>query len=453
MVKKVLDIIPPEKPEADPIKRSEEKTKEEIEIKPKITYIPRKETPRSEFRRKEIKREKSHDGKKFSPVLSFAIKLVFVLAMFFFAAFLLDSRLAKAKITIWPKTETLNADSRLTIDSSAIASDFSKKIITGKIITAEKTYSDEFPSTGKKNSQNKAEGTIKIYNNFTSPQRLIKGTRLQAPLEKFQPPLEKDETPWFRTTQDVTVPMKSSIQVKVLADGIGEKYNIDPSIFSIPGLVGTPQYTFIYGQSFEKFKNGEKKNVAEIKQEDLDNAKDVLTKRAQEEIKKELAVMSPEGFELIPETIKINTVETTSSVSAGTTEDKFSYQVKTKATAVIFNMTDLDNFGKELIIKSVPVDYHTYDKSLKTSYFFVEPASEEKTEGKADLQAKAEVKTYLPINETDLKKGLAGKRLNEAKYFLMNQAEVKNVELKISPFWRINIPNNLEEIEIELNFE
>ena len=41
---------------------------------------------------------------------------------------------------------------------------------------------------------------------------------MQAPLEKFQPSLAKDEAPWFRTAEDAVIEPKSSATEKVVAD-------------------------------------------------------------------------------------------------------------------------------------------------------------------------------------------------------------------------------------------
>jgi hypothetical protein len=452
MVKKVLDIIPPQREDKreETVSEQAKIVETEPEPKPKITYIAKTETARPAVK---PKRER-----KYSPLFSFLFKSAFVAALLVASFLFFDYKLAKAAITIKPQTESLKSEAQLIVDSSVKTGDFAKKVIPGTIITAEKTFSDDFQSSGKKNSQNKALGTVKIYNNFSAPQRLIQGTRLQAPLEKFQPALTKDETPWFRTQADITIPAKSSADVQVVSDGIGGKFNIEPSIFSVPGLVGTAQYTFIYGQSFAKFKGGEKSDLPEIKQEDLDNAKAELTKKADTEIKKELEVMVPQGFEMIEETAKVEVLDAAPAASTGANVEKFTYQIKVRATVMIFNRADLDNFGKELIQSQVPDGQKIYDQSYKSEFSYL-PASAPSSSA-AGLAAQSavvkivpEAETYAPINEEDLKKGLAGRKASEAKFFLMNQPKVKDVGIEVSPFWRTVVPKDLDKIKINLIFE
>lgn len=448
MVKKVFDILPPpkktiEKEERRPETEREERIEVKRNVKPKITYVPQKTA-----RREEIREEKP----KSSPALVLLTRVSIVLAIIFAAFFFLDYKLARARITIWPQTDNLKVEETVTVDPSSKTTDFPNKMIPGSTITAEKSYSGEFPATGKKSTENKAQGMVKIYNNFTSTQRLIKGTRLQAPLEKFQPALSKDEAPWFRTLDDAVLAAKSSKDVRVVADGPGEKYNIDPSIFSVPGLVGTPQYTFIYGQSFEKFKGGDQREMFEIKQEDLDKAKEAMKNKAAEEIKRELAIMVPQGFIMIPETAKVDILELAPAMPAGAVTDKFGYQIKVKATAVVFNKADMDNFARDGISNKISNGQKVCEDSLKVSYSFAVPAGGAAA-SKITLQTQAEIETYLPINESDLKKALAEKKDSEARFFLMNQPKIKDVDIDSSPFWRSSIPKNLEQIEVGLSFD
>lgn len=456
MVKKVLDIVPPKKQEAsaeDALRIVKEKAEIKPAPKPKITYIPKK-IPAPVFKPSGMKLP---SGLGFSPKTLLVSKIAVVLIVVLGAFIFLDNKLAKATITIWPETEDLKSEVQLTVDSSQKEPDLAKKAIPGTVITAEKTYSDDFLATGKKNSQNKAQGTVKIYNNFSIAQRLIKGTRLQAPLEKFQPALSKDETPWFRTAADATIGAKASADVLVVADGTGEKYNIEPSIFSIPGLVGTPQYTFIYGQSFEKFRGGEKGALPEIKQEDLDGAKDALTKKAETEIKKDMEIMVPENHVLIAETVKFEVLDASPAAVAGTNVEKFTYQVKVKATGLVIDKKELDAIAKEHLLSQVEDNFGIYEKSFFVKYIYVPfaaaapPASTGVSV--ADIKVEAGARVYQPIDEVFVKKGLAEKKVEVAKFFLMNQSKIKNIEMDVSPFWRTNIPKDLEKIQINMNFE
>ena len=105
----------------------------------------------------------------------------------------------------------------------------------------------------EKSFSEKAKGVIVVYNNFNSEsQVLVERTRFQSP-----------EGLIFRSTARVTVPGKTgttpgSVEVSVIADDVGEKYNIGLTDFSVPGFAGGPKFKTFYGRSKTEMKGGSK---------------------------------------------------------------------------------------------------------------------------------------------------------------------------------------------------
>lgn len=290
---------------------------------------PQKETKREEVKRAEIRSPRDLNFPKKILIAPFLLGLAVV------AYFTLSS----AEISIWPKTENIAVEGKFVVDKT-----------TGTLFEMEKTISGEFFSSGKKLLEQKAEGIVRIYNNYQSDQVLVANTRLQAPLEKFIPSLTKEEKPWFRTVAKVTIPSKGYADIKVVADSAGEKYNIKPSKFSIPGLAGTAQYTQIYGESFQEFKGGQKQEVSQVSKEDLDKAQSQLKERGIGEIKSELLARVPPESEFLEDSLKTEMLSALSSVKAGDEVEKFNYQVKIKSEGMAFDKEDMANFAKELIL-------------------------------------------------------------------------------------------------------
>lgn len=456
MVKKVIDIIPPEKPsvqgqsETDfpvqgsfgmpQIPSSEIPIEEEkIIAKPKLTYVsnpvnerPKAPRPKGSFLR--------------GLLLKLAIFVVVVLG----AMYAIDLRFAKAVVRIWPETSVLAQESKVIVDVAAKSADLEKGSVPGITILFDDAIKGESAVKTMKKSLGKAQGMVKIFNKYTSTQRLVKGTRLQAPLEKFQPALSKDEVPWFRTAEDVVLEPKSSATVKVIADGSGEKFNIEPSVFSVPGLVGTAQYTFVYGQSFEKFTGGTQGDSPEVAQVDLDNAKTFIISQANEEIKKKLIEQVPQGYVLLEETIKTNLETPVISAKVGDAVAKINTEVRGKSSAIAYRQSDIDNLGKDFILNKVPAGSVADTKSIdiKSSYGGVDPAG-----NRPFLSLNAKVTVYKGMEDTDLKKGLSEKSAKEANIFLMGQPGMKDVKIQLTPVWRTNIPRDLDRIEVQTILE
>jgi hypothetical protein len=418
MAKKVFDISPPRKLEKKKIERFVP------EKKPEFKFSPSRRWPRK--------------------------KLILIPLVLIIAGIVAYFSLSRAEIEIWPETEIKSFETRLTADKDIGSVDFSANLIPGIIFEESETFPQEFPSSGKKSMEKKAEGIIRIFNDYQGDQILIAQTRFQPPLEKFQPSLEKGEEPWFKTTERVVVPAKGYIDVKVVADSPGEKYNIEPSTFSVPGLAGTSQYTLVYGKSSEAMSGGSKKEVSEVIQEDLEEAEKVLIEKATEEIKETLKAKIPAGFVTLEEDFKTEILEKFSLAQAGAELEKFIFQVKAKSRIIAFKEEDLENFSKDLITAEVPADKNFDQETLKIEYF---PETIDLEAGEITFSLKLKAKIYSAIDETSLKQAMAGKSLTETQFFLQNQPEVIQAQVKLWPFWVKRVPENLDKIKIKITID
>jgi hypothetical protein len=353
--------------------------------------------------------------------------------------------ISKVKIEIWPRLKTLNFNTEITLNKEIKNSDFEKRIIPANFFVVEDTFSDEFLSTGKIKKEEKAKGRVRIFNNSTKDQVLIQNTRLQAPIEKFKPPLEKGENPWFRTLEKVIIPAKGYADVNVIAEVAGEKYNIEPSTFSIPGLIGTPQYTLIYGKSFEPMKGGGVKEISIVTKEDIELAQKNIRERAEIELKNMIKNKLPSGFEFLDSLIKIEILEEKPLVKEGEEKEKFSFETKMKGQVLSFEKEKLNellfNFLSKELKENTEIIKESLQTNLKLKNFDVE-------KGVANLLVEFSVKTYNKLNLSELKNSLSGKNFKEAKFFLENEENIQKVKIKIFPFWITQIPKDTKKIEI-----
>lgn len=414
MPKKVIDIFPPEK-----LKEYYHlPPEEEIEKEKKITKV------------------KGRKGGRLKKGLFFIF--LFLISGLFFLHFVL----AKVNIEIWPETENLNLDEKVTVDANVEQLDLISKVIPGEVFETEKSAVQEFSSSGKTLKENNAQGVIRVYNNSDISQTLVATTR-------FQPPLEK--VIYFRTTKTIVVPAKGYLDVEVKADRPGEEYNIDPSTFSIPGLAGGTQYYSVYGKSFSPMTGGFKGQVSQVKQEDLDSAKKGLLEKLKKETKEYLTKESSEEFIFLDEGMSQEIIEASSSVPVRTEAESFNFNLKIKIKAIAFKKSDLDNFIKEFIrLKIQNTDKKVEEKSLKIDY----SAGEINTQlVKIILNLKISAKVYSDIDQKALKKALFGKSLKESQTLLENQPGITKSQLKVFPIWLKEIPENEERIKIKLNID
>lgn len=417
MAKKIFDILPPKEFE-----------------KKKVEESPLEKEYRPQFKKPEFKIKKS----------SFFIPLVLILIGIF-----CYFTLSKAEIEIWPESEVLTFETKLTIDKTAENVDFSKKVIPGKIFETEKTVTEEFSSSGTILKEKKAEGIIRVYNAYsTSPQVLIARTRFVSADGKL-----------FRTPTKITIPgghyeegkfVPGYLDVQVKADQPGPEYNIDPSTFSIPGFAGTALYTKFYGKSFQAMTGGLREEAPQVTQEDLDQAQKILEEKALQNCQTALKEKISPEFILLEETLDSEILETFSLARPKDELEKFSFQVKAKSEVLVFKIEDVENFARDFILSQIPEDKQLYQESLKINYL---PETGDLKSGKISLFLNMEAKIYSDIDTENLKKGLSKKSLAEAKLFLEAQPQITQVLVKFWPFWVKKVPEDTEKIEIKLNLD
>jgi len=461
-LKKLIDIFPPEKlvkedkSSLTPFAAARVKKYYDFPLEGKIE------------REKEITGIKRKRASRLKKSLFFVF--LFLCAGFFFLHFVS----AKVNIEIWPKTETLNLNEQLTVDVKGEQLDFVSKVIPGKIFETEKSASQQFNSAGKVLKENNAQGIIRVYNNYSLSQTLVANTR-------FQPPLEK--VIYFRTTRKIVIPSKSYVDIEVIADRPGEEYNIEPTTFSVPGLVGLPQYYSVYGKSFSQMTSGFKGLVNQVKQEDLDTAKKSLLEKIKKETRDSLINESSKEYILLDEGMSQEVIEASSSVPAGTEEESFIFNLRIKSKAIGFEKSNLDNFVKEVIKSKIQntdkevkedksssspfaVAWVLEEQSLKIDYSVTRAAANGVKEdlssltketdlqsGKIILNLKISAKVYSDINEKILKKALFGKSVKESQLLLESQSAIAKKKLNVFPFWLKIIPESEDKIKIKLNID
>lgn len=379
----------------------------------------------------------------------FKKRFLFLIFLFLIIGFFGSQKMSLAKIAVWPKTELSNFKLEVTIDNGIENINFSQNLIPGQIFESEKVISREFPASGKVLKEEEAEGVIRVYNNYsTNPQILVATTRFVSKEGKLFRSIEKVVVPGGHYDKGKLVP--GEYDVKVKADEAGEEYNISSSTFSLPGLIGTAQYTSIYGKSFDSMKGGFKKEVSQVKEEDLESAKEALSNIAKKEGEESVKEKVPEEFIFLKDILKVEVLDPFSSVKAGDEVEKFNYQIKIKSKTLSFRQSDIEDFVKNYILSRISKDKRIQTESLKINFSIKNFDLES---GKIFLSLDTSAKIYQAVDFSLMKGSLSGKTIPEAQNSLEEQPEINKVQIKIIPFWIKRLPENTEKIEMQLNID
>ncbi|MBI4101668.1 MAG: hypothetical protein HY443_01740, partial [Candidatus Nealsonbacteria bacterium] len=422
--KKIVDIRPPQPKGGEP----EIEEKETVKPEPRFSF-PKISPPSIRVPR--------------------VSKLFFLLPLLLTGGLVAYFTLGDARIEIWPQMNPLLLETKITVDKAVESPDAEQKVVPGASFEETKSVSGEFSASGKKTVESKAGGVIRVYNNSSVSQTLIQNTRFQPPLEKFEGSLQENEKPWFKSKSRITISPKSFQDVEVVADSPGEKYNIKPSKFSIPGLVGSAQYTLVYGESFQAFSGGEKKEFSQVLAKDLDSAKEELSQKSKTEGANALqAKMQSTGHLFLIDAVKAELLDDSSSVQSGEVSARFTSSVTAKSSILAPEYNDLDELVGSLLSVKLPTGKEMAESSLTTDYTLF---SLDKNLSKMVLSVKSSVNTFSPLDEPSLKASLAGKSLEEAGKILEKQEGLEKIKIHLWPFWLQSIPKSVEKIKFEVN--
>lgn len=428
MAKKIFDIIPPEKIEKD--KKPAVKTfKEKISEQEIVGEI--KEKAKAIVVGEKIKKKGFKVGLAIVPL--FLVLLIF-----------LALQVSKAEIEIWPKTELITFETKLTIDVNADEIDLSYKIIPAYVLESKKTLYEEFDSTGK--ILKKAEGVIRLYNEYsTKSETWLKGTRFVSSEGKLFKSKDRIIVPGAELKDGKLVPRY--VDVNIIAAEAGENYNIEPTHFSIYVFRGTPRYTKFYGESLKSMTGGG--DSLQVTEQDLELSEQALVKKAKSASENDLKSNILEGQIFLEDILETEVLEKFSLTKTGDEAEKFSFKVKTESKTLLFEKKDIENYVRRLVSFQDSSNKLLYKESLKIDYT---PQTINFDTGKAMIDLNISVEIYSDISLNMLKKELMGKSLAGTKVFLENQPEIKEVKVEFWPFWVRSVPKDIEKININYSF-
>lgn len=441
----------PERPVTDIISPSRRKIPQlEREILPSLKKEVREDQPKIELPLISLE-EKVQPEKKRKIILSKLVNkffLIFIIAGFIIFSLALYFLLPEARLVITAKKELLLFDISILADKNTNKIDLSLNKIPAQIIKVQKQQSKDFPATGQRQLNEKARGIITVYNQHSSsPQTLVEITRfLSTETEKI-----------FRTTKTIVVPgakieegriVASSIDVEVIADQSGPSYNIPPSNFTIPGFKGTAKYSGFYAKSKTSMTGGAIGQVKVVLNQDLEKAREVLTKDLEEKISPVLKEQIPNNFKLLEGAIKEEPIEAIFSHQSGATVEKFNLNLKMEKIVIVFDPKYLDQLIDRNIASSISEKKQPLSDSKKISYNKWQVNFDK---GQISLDLRVEEEISFKIDLINLKKNLAGKNESEIKKLLSQMPEIQNAKVTFWPFWVKRIPTQTSKIEISID--
>lgn len=434
--KRMVDIInPDEDVELRSFRRQAPKEKPTVKARRILEPIRKKQILKERLPQ-EMRRSSRSSWSKFF--------IIFIGLAFLMTALVGYLILPTTEVIISPKREVISFDLSIVGSGDISQVDESLNKIPLQEVEIERTRSREFSASGEKELNEKARGTVTIYNEYSSsPQTLVATTRFESPEGKI-----------FRITKNIIVPgakiaeakiVPSSIDVELVADQAGEAYNIGPTNFTIPGFKGTAKYVGFYGKSEVPMSGGLIGKVKIVSADDLEKAEASLTEELKNEVKQALQGQIPTDLKLIEEGLKEEVAKISSNIKEGAQADKFTLEMKVTLQAFLFKEEDLKSLVNLNLISRIPENKYPLSESQRIDWG--EPVIDW-TKREVFFQLVVQEDIAWQIDTQSLKKDLAGQGEIEVRKYLANRPEVEKAKVTFWPFWVKRIPFQEKKIKI-----
>ncbi|MDD4661991.1 MAG: hypothetical protein PHG24_01775 [Candidatus Pacebacteria bacterium] len=387
-----------------------------------------------------VKKEKIHKKGK-------APKILIALASFLVVGFIVAMFVeGKGTVTIYPVTRDVSFEEVVYIEPQESEIDLEKNILPGEYFDEKLSFEDTYEATGYDESATKAEGVITVCGEFSgSALKLVKNTRF----------LSAEGSLTYKAVSAFTVPSKTTsgpgcVEVDVIADEAGDKYNITSGTFSIPGLQSTDYYTTIWGE----LKGGQKIEGGSISEQKVITEKDLVLA---EDLFKEKYLAAAKGS-LISNLEEVGTYvyfdegfnQTFDKfIVLGSEGDKvndFKIEATITTKVLIFRKSDVDNFVEKKLLLSEE------NRSIVPNTLIKEFVKTEDLEDNA-VTLKVSAQTYSNISKVLILNDVKGQELEDCKNILKDFPEIKSADVFASLFWKNKLPSNKDNINIEINFD
>jgi len=308
--------------------------------------------------------------------------------------------------------------------------------VPGKILSLETEESRLVTTNDVKSFDEKAAGTVTIYNQRDKDQPLLSKTRLLSASGVL-----------FRTDRRVVAPAGGKIDVPVTADKEGQSGNIGPQKFTLVNI-WTGWQDKLYGESKEAMTGGYV-GLPYVYEQTIDQALNILSEQLYAKNLANLQGQIAASEKILSGATKNEILAFSSSIEPETQSDKFTIKVKTRTIALICNEEKLKDLAQKNLKQAAPkdkeflaIDWNSFSYKLK-SYDLEKKEALLETSLSGESRAKISASLFR-------KNELIGLDRYEIKKYFEKFEDVGSAEVYFKPFWVRKVPSMLDHFEIQI---
>lgn len=358
----------------------------------------------------------------------------------------------KADVAVTPQRQNLDFSGTVLADRNSTQIQYSQAVIPAHMFVFQESVKQTFTSTGKGRDEKKAQGTITIYNDYSQyPQILVATTRFETPDHKIYRIDSRLVIPGASRENGKIIP--SSIEAKVTADKAGADYNIPPCQlpkckFTIPGFAGTKKFQKFYAVSNKAMTGGSSSAIPLITSQDSKAAENAILDKLMHKLTQDSKDKIPAGLVILDSAQSgINVTQLKSDASVGDERQTFTVTGQGNKKVIAFQKIDLVKYIQNQLKDKKDANYD-FCNDPDVKYQELKPNF---TKGTLLITFQAKQPTCFRLDKTIIKEKILGKRRNNLLSVLKEIPGVKEVKVKIKPFWITSIPRKASRVNISIN--
>jgi len=379
-------------------------------------------------------------GKRRWPRIAIIAGIVLVVVILILSLF------SRATITITPRQENITVSGTFLADNTD-----SFDVVPFELFSITREEQEQVEALGEKYVEAKSSGIIAVFNDFSEKgQLLVANTRFQTP-----------EGLVYRIQDPITVPgqtvdgdgkkIPGSIEVRVVADKSGDKYNIELSDFTLPGLKESgdiERFDSFFARSKTPMTGGFAGVQKTIDKEELGRATKDIDEKLTAELNTALGTELPEGLVMYQDAVFLSFSDLPQENA--TKKDEVIIRRRGTLQAIVF---DEEKFAAFLAENTIAT-YDGGDVSLKDPAALVFKIIEKDDfqpgiTSAFEFNISGQTTLVWKFDSERLQQDLAGKSKRDIAMVLSAYPSIEEADISLSPFWKQSFPEKIEKIHIE----
>ncbi|MEX1997066.1 MAG: baseplate J/gp47 family protein [Candidatus Andersenbacteria bacterium] len=343
--------------------------------------------------------------------------------------------LPRANVKMVLRTAPLLVDERLTIKAEGAEASGN---IPGSAFFREVEITDSATVTSTEVIGTKTQGRVQLINRTVDEQKIKERSRLVTQDDKL-----------FFMIKSATIPPAGTVSVEVEAAEAGAESNIEPQRLNFAAL-DAPAQSLVYAEATTALTGGSGENVAVIKEQDLETARQDAGSKARAKVEQEIRQELPQNWIILEESWTNEIISFTSEAALDSRQATIPYTARSIVRVIGYEQQALEakltialteRLDQEYMLFPGPI---TYNKT-------VEDINWEQAE--ATVLVRVTHTTIPQLSLETLREKLAGRKRQEATTYLQGLPGVRSVDLNLWPFWVQSIPRIEKRIILNLQPE